>query len=56
MVILNIKFANRTEHAVFQTRWAAEMRADEWMNKDPRIQSIAVVERGITKVTYIRRG
>lgn len=56
MITLNIKYANRTERAVFETRWAAELKASEWMNLDPRIQTIEVMEDKILVVTYLRRG
>lgn len=56
MITLNIKYANRTEKAVFETRWAAELKADEWMNRDPRIQAIEVLDNRVLVVTYRRKG
>ena len=56
MITLNIKYANRTEKAVFKTRWAAGLKADEWMNHDPRIQAIEVLDNKILVVTYRRKG
>jgi hypothetical protein len=56
MITLNLNYGNRTEKAVFETRWAAELKADEWMNKDPRIKFIEVLDRGVLVVAYRRRG
>lgn len=56
MITLNIKYANRTEKATFETRWAAELRADEWMNRDPNIQAIEILDGKILVVTYRRKG
>ena len=56
MITLNIKYTNRIERATFETRWAAELKADEWMNHDPRIQAIEVLDGKILVVTYRRKG
>ena len=56
MITLNLNYGNRTEKAVFETRWAADLKADEWMNKDKRIKSIEMLDKGVLVVTYRRRG
>ena len=55
MITLNLNYGNRTEKTVFETRWAAELKADEWMKKDERIKFIEVLDKGVLVVTYRRR-
>ena len=55
MYALHIHYENRTEHVPFDTLWAANLRADDWMRRDPNIQRIEITENGILWVTFIRR-
>lgn len=56
MTMLNIKLANRTERVVFQTLWAANLRARDLMASRPEIRAIEVVHQGVLQATYQRRG
>lgn len=57
MTTLKINYINnRSERVNFETLWAANIRAQDWISRDPRIASIEMVENGILHTTFRRKG
>lgn len=56
MITLKLHYSNKTEIAVFHSRWAAELTAEDWMTKDSRLEQIDIVENGYTVCMLIRKG
>ena len=55
MTTLYIEFSNRTERVPFETLWAANIVAQDWMSRDDRILAIRVVENGVLHTTFRRK-
>lgn len=56
MITLNIKLNNRTEYAVFETLWAANIRARDILAANPQVNAVEIVdENGVLQAAY-RRG
>ena len=47
---------NKTESVNFNTTWAANIKAQDWMSHDKRIEKIVMTENGLHHTTYIRKG
>ena len=57
MATLKIYFNNnKTESVNFNTAWAANIKAQDWMCHDKRIEKIVMTENGLHHTTYIRKG
>lgn len=57
MTTLKINYTNNhSERVNFETLWAANIKAQDWISRDPRIASIDMVENGKLHTTFRRKG
>jgi len=57
MTTLKITYTNNhTERVHFDTLWAANIKAQDWMAQNPSIAVIEMIDNGLLHTTFRRKG